>query len=439
MAYRRDEMWSEGRYDYERLPRERIPPRSHPSDGYHRVVNIVPKKPPLLDRPGEGNYNRYYSHVDYREYDEGRSFSHDRRSGPPHRGDESGYRWTRDDHSASRQPEYRDMRDGFRRKSFYSSHYARDRSPHKRDTPFFRESPVGRKDSPHSRSGSSVSSRSYSPERSKTYSFHQSQHRKSIRAGTSYKRQNEGNPERGKERPVQSLKTSRDTSPSSSSAVPSSKMLDKPSRLTEKELAEAASKWAAEKLEKADESNLPDIEYEAGSTAPLFIDQPEEPESNVTDGIELFEDSQLTSRSKAIASKTKEIEQVYRQDCETFGMVVKMLIEKDPSLEKSIQFALRQNLHEIEFPAREPKLKEGCNSSFATTLETVILLSLKCSYRQYAVSRAASHQVGRHPSFVINPLRKTHWPDVCNTFKQAQHQPTGFLSGTGSQIGLTAA
>ncbi|EPY77608.1 hypothetical protein CB1_001231002 [Camelus ferus] len=125
-------------------------------------------------------------------------------------------------------------------------------------------------------------------------------------------------------------------------------VLDKPSRLTEKELAEAASKWAAEKLEKADESNLPEIsEYEAGSTAPLFIDQPEEPESNATDGIELFEDSQLTSRSKAIASKTKEIEQVYRQDCETFGMVVKMLIEKDPSLEKSIQFALRQNLHEI--------------------------------------------------------------------------------------------
>ncbi|XP_054552265.1 periphilin-1 isoform X3 [Talpa occidentalis] len=322
-------MWSEGRYDYERFPRERVPPRSHPSDGYHRVVNIVPKKPPLLDRPGEGSYSRYYSHVDYRDYDEGRSFSHDRRSGPPHRGDESGYRWTRDDHSASRQPDYRDMRDGFRRKSFYSSHYVRDRSPHKRDTPFFRESPVGRKDSPHSRSGSSVSSRSYSPERSKSYSFHQSQHR-------------------SKERPVQALKTSRDTSPSSSSAVPSSKVLDKPSRLTEKELAEAASKWAAEKLEKADEGALPEIsEYEAGSTAPLFIDQPEEPESNATDGIELFEDSQLTTRSKAIASKTKEIEQVYRQDCETFGMVVKMLIEKDPSLEKSIQFALRQNLHEI--------------------------------------------------------------------------------------------
>ncbi|XP_063110645.1 periphilin-1 isoform X8 [Cavia porcellus] len=360
----RNEMWSEGRYDYERLPRERVPPRSHSSDGYHRVVNIVPKKspllekkppllekkppllekkppllekkppllekkPPLLDRPGEGSYSRYYSHVGYRDYDEGRSFSHDRRSGPSHRGDESGYRWSRDDHSASRQSDYRDMRDGFRRRSFYSSHYTRDRSPHTRELPFFRESPVGRKDSPHSRSGSSVSSRSYSPDRSKAYSFHQSQHR-------------------SKERPVPSMKTSRDTSPSSSPAGPSSKALDKPSRLTEKELAEAASKWAAEKLEKSEETNVPGIsEFQVGPTTQLFIENPEETDTNATDSTELFEDSQLSSRSKAIALKTKEIEQVYRQDCETFGMVVKMLIEKDPSLEKSIQFALRQNLHEI--------------------------------------------------------------------------------------------
>ncbi|XP_058512109.1 periphilin-1 isoform X2 [Ochotona princeps] len=218
------------------------------------------------------------------------------------------------------------MRDGFRRKGFHSSHYGRDRSPHKREAPFLRDSPVGRKDSPHSRSGSSVSSRSYSPERSKTYSFHQSQHR-------------------SKERPAQSLKTSRDTSPSSSSAVPSSKTLDKPSRPTAKELAEAASKWAAEELEKVDERNLPDIsEYEVEPTAPLFTEQPEEPESSAPKGVE---DSQLSTRSKAIAMKTKEIEQVYRQDCETFGMVVKMLVEKDPSLAKSIQPALRQNLHEL--------------------------------------------------------------------------------------------
>ncbi|XP_014819729.1 PREDICTED: periphilin-1 isoform X2 [Calidris pugnax] len=355
MAYRRDEMWSEGRYDYDRVPRERLPPRIHPDvttkflhfqktgnrrnlhrDDYHRVVNIVPKKPPLLERPGDGNYSRYddYGHAEYRDYEEGRSFSHERRSGPPHRGvrkDESGYRWSRDDHPISRQPEYREVRDGFRRKSFYPSHYMRERSPHKRDSPFFRESPGSRRDSPHSRSGSSVSSRSYSPERSKAYPFHQSQH------------------SRSKERTsVQSLKTSRDASPSGSTAVPSSKALDKSNRLSEKELAEAASKWAAEKLEKADESNLPEItEYDAGSSAPLYIEQTEEAETNITDSTELYEDGPLLGRSKAIATKTKEIEQVYRQDCETFGMVVKMLIDKDPSLEKSIQFALRQNLHEI--------------------------------------------------------------------------------------------
>ncbi|KAM6146581.1 periphilin-1 isoform 4-T4 [Phoenicopterus ruber ruber] len=310
MAYRRDEMWSEGRYDYERVPRERLPPRIHPDDDYHRVVNIVPKKPPLLERPGDGNYGRYddYSHPEYRDYEEGRSFVHDRRSGPPHRGvhkDESGYRWPRDDHPISRQPEYRDIRDGFRRKSFYPPHYMRERSPHKRDSPFFRESPGSRRDSPHSRSGSSVSSRSYSPERSKAYPFHQSQHSRSM---SSLHKRNISS-QQGKERTsVQSLKTSRDASPSGSTAVPSSK---------------------------------------AGSSAPLYIEQTEETETNIMDSTELFEDGQLLGRSKAIATKTKEIEQVYRQDCETFGMVVKMLIDKDPSLEKSIQFALRQNLHEI--------------------------------------------------------------------------------------------
>ncbi|KAL9853993.1 periphilin-1 isoform 4-T4 [Geothlypis trichas] len=342
MAYRRDEMWSEGRYDYERVPRERLPPRIHGEGDYHRIVNIVPKKPALLERPGDGNYGRYndYGHAEYRDYNAGRSFPHDRRSGPPHRGDESGYRWSRDDHPT--RPEYRDDRDGFRRRSFYSSHYGRDRSPHKRDSPFFRESPGSRRDSPHSRSGSSVSSRSYSPERSKAYPFHQ--HSRNM---SSLHKRNVSS-QQGKERTVQSLKTSRDASPSGSTAVPSSKALEKSNRLSEKELAEAASKWAAEKSEKAEESNLPEItEYDAGSSAPLYIEQTEETEANLTDSTELYEDSQLLGRSKAIAAKTKEIEQVYRQDCETFGMVVKMLIDKDPSLEKSIQFALRQNLHEI--------------------------------------------------------------------------------------------
>ncbi|XP_069891745.1 periphilin-1-like [Dipodomys merriami] len=183
----------------------------------------------------------------------------------------------------------RDQRDGVRSNSLYSSHYSWDHSSHKRDASFFRESPGGRKDSPHSRSGSSVSSRSYSPERNKHYPFYQSQNRR-------------------RERSAQSLKTSQDTSTWSSSALPSSK-------------------------------RVPDT--------PLVIEQPEENVSNTTDWIELFEDAQLDSRSKAIASKMKEIERVYRQDCETFGVVVKMLIAKDPSLEQTIQFALRQNLQDI--------------------------------------------------------------------------------------------
>ena len=39
--------------------------------------------------------------------------------------------------------------------------------------------------------------------------------------------------------------------------------------------------------------------------------------------------------------------QVYRQDCETFGMVVKMLVAKDANLEKQLQVPLRENLGEI--------------------------------------------------------------------------------------------
>ncbi|XP_062990055.1 periphilin-1 isoform X1 [Elgaria multicarinata webbii] len=362
MAYRRDEMWSDERYGYERLPRERLPPRPDESesvlhfqhagywmnwnrDDYHRVVSFAPKKPPLPERPGEGAYSRYeysHAHVGYRDYGEGRGFAHERRNEPPHRIDDPEYRWSREDHP-SRQPDYRDIRDGMRRKPVYP-HYARDRSPHKRDSPYFRESPVGRRDSPHSRSGSSVSSRSYSPDRSKAYAFHQSQHSRSM---SSLHKRNIS--QQGKERSSsQSLKTSRDVSPSGTTAAPPSKALDKSNRLSEKELAEAASRWAAEKAENADSSNVPEIsEYDAASTEPLYVEHHEENSANVTENIELFEDSQHVSRSKAIAAKTKEIEQVYKQDCETFGAVVKMLIEKDPSLEKPIQFSLRQNLHEI--------------------------------------------------------------------------------------------
>ncbi|XP_028723013.1 periphilin-1-like isoform X3 [Peromyscus leucopus] len=209
------------------------------------------------------------------------------------RSDESGLRRMGDGLSASQQRECRDIKDDFKRKCSSSSHYSRQWSPYKGTSCFFRKSNIGQKDSPHSRSGSSGG---HSPKGSEQYSSHWSQLR------------TEEKPEGGQKRPGQSLKTSRDTHPLSSSAVPSS--------------------------------------FEVGFTELLLMDQSQGPESNRTEGIELVSD-QLTDRLKAIASKTKEIEQAYHQDCETFGMVVKMLVEKDPSLKKSIQFAFRQNLHEI--------------------------------------------------------------------------------------------
>ncbi|XP_066554082.1 periphilin-1 isoform X2 [Amia ocellicauda] len=52
-------------------------------------------------------------------------------------------------------------------------------------------------------------------------------------------------------------------------------------------------------------------------------------------------------RNRAIQRKRREIEEVYRQDCDTFGTVAKMLIAKDPSLEKPIQLSLQENLQDI--------------------------------------------------------------------------------------------
>jgi len=59
-----------------------------------------------------------------------------------------------------------------------------------------------------------------------------------------------------------------------------------------------------------------------------------------------FEDFQ-ERRAQAITAKAREIEKVYRQDCETFGMVVKMLVAKEPSLEKLLQNPLKENLGDI--------------------------------------------------------------------------------------------
>ncbi|KAM7404916.1 hypothetical protein PAMP_012220 [Pampus punctatissimus] len=56
---------------------------------------------------------------------------------------------------------------------------------------------------------------------------------------------------------------------------------------------------------------------------------------------------QTAARDRAIQQKRKEIDEVYYQECEMFGLVVKMLIAKDPSLEHPIQSSLQANLRDI--------------------------------------------------------------------------------------------
>lgn len=53
-------------------------------------------------------------------------------------------------------------------------------------------------------------------------------------------------------------------------------------------------------------------------------------------------------RVEAIKAKAVEIEKDYRQDCETFRTVVKMLVEKEPSLDYLLQAPMERNLEEMK-------------------------------------------------------------------------------------------
>ncbi|XP_077424181.1 uncharacterized protein LOC144053524 isoform X2 [Vanacampus margaritifer] len=55
-----------------------------------------------------------------------------------------------------------------------------------------------------------------------------------------------------------------------------------------------------------------------------------------------------TRRSEAIKAKALDIEKSFRQDCETFVTVVKMLVTKEPTLETLLTDALIANLSEIK-------------------------------------------------------------------------------------------
>eukprot|EP00064_Thunnus_orientalis_P013212 superscaffoldBa00002118_g13249 len=158
-------------------------------------------------------------------------------------------------------------------------HYRRKAAPF---PPLRERSPVRREvaRSPHSRSGSSVSSRGYSPDRAKSLPFPSQQGKNKIPG------------------------LSREGSPHSATS-------------------------------NKEENHPPEGEKEELLVAPVVEDS------------QKSTDNFLERRALAIAAKAQEIEKVYRQDCETFGMVVKMLVAKDPNLEKQLQVPLRENLGEI--------------------------------------------------------------------------------------------
>ncbi|XP_072311004.1 periphilin-1 isoform X2 [Eucyclogobius newberryi] len=177
----------------------------------------------------------------------------------------------------------------------------RERSPVRRD--------VAR--SPHSRSGSSVSSRGYSPDRAKNLPFPAAQSKSTNstegQAGLSeylwgalYSQQS------GHETLDKIPGLSREGSPHSASPT-------------------------------KEEIHLPEVEPEEKLVVPVVNKE------DVQKSTESFHER----RAMAISAKAQEIEKVYRQDCETFGMVVKMLVAKDPNLEKQLQVPLRENLGEI--------------------------------------------------------------------------------------------
>ncbi|XP_077399927.1 periphilin-1 isoform X2 [Vanacampus margaritifer] len=181
-----------------------------------------------------------------------------------------------------------------------------DRQEYRRKAPPF---PPLRDRSPHSRSGSSVSSRSYSPDRAKNLPF-PSQQGKSGDGPEGHTGPNEHLwgalfPHSGHDSAEKIPGLSREGSPSSATS-------------------------------NKEENNAPEAEKEE----PLSGLVVEESPNTTTDDFK-------ERRSFAIEAKAQEILKVYRDDCETFGTVVKMLVAKDPNLEKHLQVPLRENLGEI--------------------------------------------------------------------------------------------
>ncbi|XP_054480875.1 periphilin-1 isoform X2 [Anoplopoma fimbria] len=285
---------------------ERRGPFGRPEDDYGRGGYEYEGGPRFF--PNGGGPRNY--HEDQRGYHgDNLHFSAERRAVPPSRREDYPYRGPREDPHTGRPLEFGARAPpphGVRNQGIYPAarslpesgedtlvqailnldrgedrdHYRRKAAPF---PPIRERSPVRREvaRSPHSRSGSSVSSRGYSPDRAKSLPFPSQQGKNKIPG------------------------LSREGSPHSATS-------------------------------NKEENHPPEGEKEEPLVAPVV----EESQKSTTDNFQ-------ERRAAAIAAKAQEIEKVYRQDCETFGMVVKMLVAKDPNLEKQLQVPLRENLGEI--------------------------------------------------------------------------------------------
>ncbi|XP_030197275.1 periphilin-1 isoform X2 [Gadus morhua] len=257
--------------------------------------------------PNGGGPRSYHAEEQRGYHGDGRGNPHfpaERRAGPPARREEYPYRVPREDPHPPRTSEFgAEDRESYRRKAAPFPPI-RERSPPRRT-----ELPR----SPHSRSGSSVSSRSYSPERAKALPF-TPQQGKAVDAPEGHAVDHLW----GAHFPLHSGHDGLDKVPGLSRDV---------SPQSTPSIKEEVHPVEAEREE------------------PVVVLAPVAPLEEIHKG-QAAEDFQ-ERRAHAISAKALDIEKVYRQDCETFGMVVKMLVAKDPNLEKQLQVPLRENLGEI--------------------------------------------------------------------------------------------
>nr|XP_020477421.1 periphilin-1-like isoform X2 [Monopterus albus] len=174
----------------------------------------------------------------------------------------------------------------------FGPHRREDRDDYKISTPIVikRDRSPGRREvQPTGHSGSNSSSRSFSPDRDKGYSYQQSLQRQKSNVLTSHG--------------------------SSSSAEGS---------------AEPHSSGSSEDKTSASVAELEEVAATSMEPKPV-------PEVDFN-----------ARRLEAIKAKALDIEKHYRQDCETFRTVVKMLVAKEPSLENLLQAPLDENLSELK-------------------------------------------------------------------------------------------